>query len=38
MNILSSADLFGLKPNWTSLSLDSTISDRHETDYLFTMN
>jgi hypothetical protein len=27
MNILSSVDLFGLKPDWTSLSLDSTISD-----------
>ena len=27
MNILLSVDLFGLKPDWTSLSLDSTILD-----------
>ena len=27
MNILSSVDLFGLKPDWTSLNLDSTILD-----------
>ena len=27
MNMLSSVDLFGLKPDWTSLNLDSTILD-----------
>ena len=27
MNILSSVDLFGLKPDWTSLNFDSTILD-----------
>ena len=33
MNTLSSVDLFGLKHDWTSLSLDSTILD----NLLFTI-